>query len=416
MSGPLLHPEANPGGHIRSLDALRGALALYVALHHIGFLYSDWWRAAGNLPWLFTKFSAFGHEAVIAFFLLSGFAMMRSHGGDPLDPASLNRYAFRRVRRLYGVYLGALLLTALFSLHRGGTSLAIQQLPANLLMLQAGGGPWWRQTYLGNTPLWSLSFEAAYYLAFPALLLLGRRLGPRALVGTVAAFGTAGWIGVWFGGFHDASIAALLPTWWIGAWLASPDCAALRWRVPSWLAGYGVGLVPLLSRSVPDAALKDLLVAVLFLPLFARLLQGSAPPSSRHPSAPVLTALLLIHAIGALLLFLGDCPSTSGAFERTYLAAPLVLAMFAPALERAARRPLVRPALLGLCGISYGLYACHFPVLALGRDLAAAWHPPALVSLAIAWTALAAAISLAWLLEHPLHRRWADWLGRRWPR
>lgn len=407
---------ANAEGHVRSLDALRGALALYVALHHVGFIFTDAWRALGGVPWLFTKFAAFGHSAVIAFFLLSGFAMMRSHGDDPFDRASLSQYAFRRVRRLYGVYLGALLATALLSLHRAPPARALAELPANVLMLQAGGGPWWRQTYLGNTPLWSLSFEAAYYLAFPALLLLGRRLGAYALVAAVLALGALGWAGVALGDLRDASVAALLPAWWAGAWLATPGCAARRWRVPSWLAGYGVGLVPLLSRALPDSTAADLLVAVAFLPLFARLAQEREASPPRAPSPTPLLALLALHATAAGFLLGGDRPATRDAFEVAYLAAPLALAALAPWLEGLARHPAPRPALLGLCGISYGLYVVHFPVLALARDLAAAWRFPPAAALALAFAGLGAALALAWALEGPLHRRWATWLGRAWPR
>ncbi|MCC7518122.1 MAG: acyltransferase [Verrucomicrobiae bacterium] len=407
---------ATAEGHVRSLDALRGALALYVTLHHVGLLYSDWWRAAGNVPWLFTKLTAFGHTAVIAFFLLSGFAMMRSHGGDSFDRASLNRYAFRRVRRLYGVYLGALLITALLSLHRVPLGRALAEFPANVLMLQAGGGPWWRQPFLGNTPLWSLSYEAAYYAAFPVLLLLGQRFGVRTLVAGVLAFGILGWIGIALGGLRDAAVAALGPTWWAGAWLAAPSGPAARWRVPSWLAGFGVGIAPLLCRAVPDPIAADLLAAAAFLPLFTRLAQKDPAACRAFPSTVPFLGLAFLYATGAFLLLGGRHPSTRAAFEWAYLSAPWALAVAAPALERFARRPAGRRLLLGLCGISYGLYVAHFPVLAFGRDLAAAWRLPPFPALGLAGAMLAAAFGFAWMLEHPLHRRWAEWLGRRWPR
>jgi peptidoglycan/LPS O-acetylase OafA/YrhL len=407
---------ASAQGHVRSLDALRGALALYVALHHVGYLFSDAWRGLGSVPWLYTKFAAFGHSAVIAFFLLSGFTMMRSHGEDAFDRASAGRYAFRRVRRLYGVYLGALLATALLSLHREGAGPALAQFPGNLLMLQAGGGGGWRQPYLGNTPLWSLSFEAAYYALFPVLLLLGRRLGAPALVAAIAAIGALGWAGASLGDLRDASVAALLPAWWAGAWLATPSCAARRWRVPAWLAGYGVGMVPLLSRAIPEGGAADLLAAVAFLPLFARLAHARDASPARAPSPPLLLVLLALHAAAAAFLLAGNRPSTRDAFEAAYLAAPLALAALAPWLEGLARRPAARPVLLGLCGISYGLYAVHFPVLALARDLATAGRLAPAGTLALAFAGLGVALALAWVLEGPLHRRWAAWLDRAWPR
>lgn len=407
---------ANSPGRVQSLDALRGALALYVALHHVGFLYSNWWRAAGNVPWLFLKLTAFGHSAVIGFFLLSGFAIMRAHGGDSFDRAALNRYAFRRVRRLYGVYLGALCVTALLFLGRGDVARAVCELPANLLMLQAGGGPWWRKPYLGNTPLWSLSFEAAYYLLFPVLLLLGRNCGIRILAAAVAAGGMLGLFGVACAGLHDASILALLPVWWLGAWLATPSCSARRWRAPSWLAGYGLGLIPLLCRSLPESNLGDLATALAFLPLFVRLTQEDPAASRITPSLPLLLGLLLLHALGARFLLAGTHSSTRNILEFAYLAAPGILAGAAPLMENLARRSPLRSLLLGLCGISYGLYAVHFPVLAFGRDFAIAREMSPAAALGLAGGGLAVALILAKILEDPWHRTWANWLNRRWPR
>ncbi len=407
---------SNSSDRVRSLDALRGALAFYVALHHAGFLYSDWWRAAGSVPWLITKLTAFGHSAVIGFFLLSGFAIMRAHGGDSLDRAALNRYALRRVRRLYGVYLGALCVTALLYLGHGRLARIALELPANLLMLQAGGDPWWRKPYLGNTPLWSLSFEAAYYLLFPALLLLGRSFGIRILAAAIAACGLLGIAGVNLGGWRDASILALLPIWWLGAWLATPSCSMRRWRAPSWLAGYGLGLIPLLFRSIPDLTVRDLTTAFAFLPLFVRLTRKENAASRSAPSLPLFLGLLLLHGIGAQGLLGGTHPSTRGAFELAYLAAPGIFAGVAPLIENLARRPPLRSLLLGLCGISYGLYAVHFPVLAFGRDLAAAQGLSPAAALGLAGGGLAVALILAKILEGPWHRTWVAWLERRWPR
>jgi len=86
------------------LDAVRGFAALSVLVFH----YATMWRPpeAFDHGWrsLLYPFIA-GHEAVLLFFLLSGLALSKMLSGAR---ASFQRYAVRRVTRIYGPYLIAL--------------------------------------------------------------------------------------------------------------------------------------------------------------------------------------------------------------------------------------------------------------------------------------------------------------------
>lgn len=134
---------------------------------------------------IFIKFfyfiSSLGHEAVIIFFILSGYLI----GGEVMREMKDNcfdwkRYLTKRIVRLYIVLIPALILTAGFdrlgyhffnqlgSFNRffetGKES--IETFFINLLMLQHSHGA----IFGTNDPLWSLAYEFWYYILFPLIL------------------------------------------------------------------------------------------------------------------------------------------------------------------------------------------------------------------------------------------------------
>jgi peptidoglycan/LPS O-acetylase OafA/YrhL len=187
------------------LDALRGFAAFSVLLYHwqdaffVGFSelqapdhHNPLLRAANVL-------CSLGHQWVIVFFVLSGYLV----GGSVLRSWSAKRWTWRgylldRLTRLYIVLLPALILGAVFD-HIGmrlpGTEVVyggqsgcssldfsvyktagLPVLLQNALFLQETGLP----AMLGkpvanfgsNGPLWSLSYEFWYYIAFPFVVIV----------------------------------------------------------------------------------------------------------------------------------------------------------------------------------------------------------------------------------------------------
>ena len=218
-------PKRTP--RLMRLEAVRGFAAAYVVLHHA--------HLSTRQPMRFLF--AFGQEAVILFFLMSGFVIFyASHRrGKLLD---LGTYFNHRFRRIYPIFLVALALAYLAARIGAGELQVIgwPQLVGNLAMLQdlpdSNKSGAWIDTFAGNTPLWSLSYEWWFYMMFfPIVTLLTVwPLRQRAFVFLLSVFGFLSyhaipnqislflsyffiwWTGVfsWYRSFRKSAIAVLL--------------------------------------------------------------------------------------------------------------------------------------------------------------------------------------------------------------
>ena len=171
------------------LDMVRGAAALAVMLTHLRFLFFVDLADAHNsnpLVKLVYFVSGFGHYAVMAFFVLSGFLVGGSVLRGRMDGEfNWGLYATNRLTRLWIVLIPALLLGAIWDhlgLHLFGTSGVYGRLPGVTSLaprLSASvmlGNMFFLQgittvTYGSNGPLWSLSYEFWYYVLFPLMVL-----------------------------------------------------------------------------------------------------------------------------------------------------------------------------------------------------------------------------------------------------
>ncbi len=172
MAAPLL---------LWQLDAVRGAAACYIACAH---LFRD--QLGGRVPvlgWLL----GFGQEAVIAFFLLSGFVIHWSVAHKP--GLRFGAYLRARAVRIYPLFVLTLVVAALVARGQAPPDprTSWPTFLGNLLMLQDAGfvkPGVWVETYAGTLALWSLSYEWWFYMMyFP----LSTRLRPGAQARVVAA-------------------------------------------------------------------------------------------------------------------------------------------------------------------------------------------------------------------------------------
>ncbi|WP_107669256.1 acyltransferase [Cyanothece sp. BG0011] len=148
--------------HIKKLDYIRGFAAVYVLIYHIFALTDFMPEMVENL------FFSFGQEAVILFFLLSGFVIYLSV--YPKTDLTFRYYFIRRFRRIYFPLIVALLLSVFLAIlnQQFLRIFSTRELLGNLLMLQdfsAKPGVLVRP-FLSNYPLWSLSYEWWFYLLF----------------------------------------------------------------------------------------------------------------------------------------------------------------------------------------------------------------------------------------------------------
>jgi len=148
------------------LESLRGFAALYVVLHHT--VTSKLLVAGVDLSLLFR----FGQEAVILFFILSGFVIELSFqkGKDK----SFTLYFLKRFLRIFIPLLMVFLANyLLIYIKKGATPIDWYNLLGNLLMLQDVKDLKLNvicSPFLGNIPLWSLSYEWWFYMVFFLLI------------------------------------------------------------------------------------------------------------------------------------------------------------------------------------------------------------------------------------------------------
>jgi peptidoglycan/LPS O-acetylase OafA/YrhL len=195
------------------LDALRFGAAFTVFLSH----YADA-RYSGGLFW---QMQAYGHTAVLVFFVLSGFVIAWV---TEERERTLEEYALSRFARLYSVIVPAFIVTAVLD----HIAMAIDpSLYGPDFLPQMGRGP--LEAFLGyavsavflgaswtlamppgsNFPFETLDYEAWYYVLFGLATFLP---GRRRIVALVAAAVLAG-----------PKILVLLPVWLMGM-------SAWRWR------------------------------------------------------------------------------------------------------------------------------------------------------------------------------------------
>lgn len=294
-----------------TLDVIRAIAAVYVVVHHV-VMHSE-------LPGPATYLFRFGQEAVIVFFLLSGFLIFASE--QSRVQSGLRGYYLRRLRRIYPPLLIAMVVSAAVAWWNGtlGQEFNLAEMVMNLLSLQDVGSlkpGVITEPFLGNSPLWSLSYEVFFYLAFP-LVMVARRESRALALTAVGGVSIAGYASFLLAPNHFSLIASYLLVWWAGAVVADlykSDRLSFRHLLP--VAAWLVGLCG---------------VAAFGVILFGRSDIGVFP------------MLPLRHFLFTLI-----CVALCG----TVAARVLVRAAF----------PMARPAAY-VASISYGLYVFHYPLL-----------------------------------------------------
>ncbi len=171
---------------LKVLTSLRFFAAALVVLFHV--------QVTGTFvagPWWYRNFAGIGYIGVNCFFVLSGFILVYTYAGTPMNA---RRFWQARFARVYPAYAFSLLVTAptffyvmrtlhlplfAWSEHHLASSCAL-----TIGLLQA----WIPQGALTWNPVcWSLSAEAFFYLIFPWLLARGHALTKRGLVFGIAA-------------------------------------------------------------------------------------------------------------------------------------------------------------------------------------------------------------------------------------
>lgn len=345
------------------LDFIRAAAACAVMFGHVRALFFVEYPQIVS-PNFFLKvlyfLTGFGHQAVIVFFVLSGFlissSVFKSLGSQKW---SGTEYAIHRSARLYVVLIPGLLLGLLWdfvgSHFLPGRILYSHPLaslgPAiareNLTIGNFFGNLFYLQTILcstfgSNGPLWSLANEFWYYVLFPLGLFAGIALAKRAwrqaIVLGLLACGVS-----YFLGFEKLTGFVI------------------------WLAGSVLVIAYAKLSPKPSSTLMLYLVA-------SSLTLAACLSAARVGMLPALTSDLVVAMAFTLFLF-GALGLPWGANRQFYLRTTHSLAAF-----------------------SYSLYVLHFPLVLFLRAWIAPgtrWQPD-LLHLACAGGLAAIALAFAW--------------------
>ncbi|HMO76684.1 MAG TPA: acyltransferase family protein [Sphingopyxis sp.] len=363
-----LHSAA-PSGAFFYMDAMRALFALAVAFAHLWALLIRDYQPTSNLLVQAAYFAAgFGHQAVILFFVLSGYWITGSVARNAARGWSWRGYLIDRLSRLLIVLVPVLILGGILDaaglfvlqspthLDQTGAYVMRKDVAADLSPLVLLGNLAFLQfivpAFGTNGPLWSLSYEFWFYIWFPTFWLLIRR---RQL---------------------SLGILSLAFAWFVPA-------LALGFLI--WLCGSAAyGLTGWARRTFKPGRIES--------------------------------AALLAVTAAALLAWLLFARFSVGTWKDPVLA--LLFALFLLALIVVNPRPLglLRPAAAYGAGASFSLYATHFPVMAfaVALSIGAERLAPGAAAIGLVAAIMLGSLAIAWLFARhteartPQLRRWLN--------
>ena len=265
--------------HSIVISALRGLAALQVVAAHVR---AQFFPSLKSLPeptlWYqaLAFFTGFAHQAVVVFFLLSGWLV----GGSLLNrlhqPGAMANYAIDRITRMWIVLIPAFVFTMFvgvmtLEVDPGRASFSrdneysITTFLGNLVGVQDMAVP----RFGGNFALWSLANEIWYYVMFPVLVL--------GLAGSTPAVR-------WSAGAVFVLLLACLSfpiTLFFSIWLLGVAFSRLRIDATAWQRALMLALLLAVSvyfrltgsndKLIPESFVQDLLFSLVFLVVLSSL-------------------------------------------------------------------------------------------------------------------------------------------------
>ncbi|MFE0511300.1 acyltransferase family protein [Streptomyces sp. NPDC058964] len=368
-SSAAAEPQRARVSRLPSLTGLRFPAALAVFAHH-AFLPIPPLRLLADDRTefrLFRWFDQAGGLGVSFFFVLSGFVLTWS----ARDTDTTTGFWRRRFVKIYPNYVVAWVLAmVLFASPYTSTHVAV----SNLFMVQV-----WVPSYFTNfsvdSPSWSLAVEAIFYLGFPLLLAVLRRVDPRHLK-------------YWITG----AIAAV--------WATPAVAYALFPKTPLVPSGQNL--------SVPAYWFSYVLPPVRMVDFALGILVALAVRHGRWRNIGMIPSFLLL-AGGYWLTY--HVPYLYG--QRAAMIIPIVLVIAAAATADVEGRftPFRNRAMVWLGEISFAFYLLHYTVLSwLRKELGTEMYSTA-AGISMLVGAAVGTVVLSWVLysvvEAPLVRRFS---------
>src|SRR5579871_82359 len=225
--------------HLDILDAFRAVAILGVfCYHYFGYSFGTnaleyrrlWldphsWTGS-KWFWIWYPLAHWGWEGVALFFVLSGFVISLSAEKDAAKYGafSARRFYWKRFKRIWPPYIGALLLFVLYDSVHLGKHLTAWDITSHVLLLQNYSDHTWN---IINGTFWSIAVEFQLYLIYPLLRRMRDRWGMLhalyvvagiSLIARIFAAAFTDWNqpishALWF------SVPSLWFSWTLGAYL-----------------------------------------------------------------------------------------------------------------------------------------------------------------------------------------------------
>lgn len=232
----MIEEKYTPKRYIKIAEAGRGLAAFYVFIFHIiKFTQLREISPEGSLQYyLALAFGNYGHQAVLFFFLLSGFSIHYTSIDRPLSSLKgIFHYYYLRIRRILPIYILAIILTLiLLSL---GHYLYPEQYAKEYALINSNvifynlfflADRYYVEGILApalptNGPLWSLSYEVMYYLVYPLFWYLSLKMKYTKVVipfGILSIFCIS--YANYFEPIHLTNVLSLYIVWVMGATIA----------------------------------------------------------------------------------------------------------------------------------------------------------------------------------------------------
>lgn len=231
------------GRHYPQLDALRGIAALMVVINHFVLVGPLWWIPRSPLRVL-----ALGHEAVILFFILSGFVLTLQLMSN--RRITYRDYLIKRICRIYLPYL-AVLFAACSCI--------------NLINVEPveWAGSWFNDIWTGSFSraeildhilfigqykanrvlpvIWSLIYEMRISLMMPLVVYCASRVSARTCLATALAISAVSFLFAMGKGVDETSSPSFSGDWvmtahYLGMFIVGATLAIHRERWQRWLA------------------------------------------------------------------------------------------------------------------------------------------------------------------------------------
>lgn len=376
-----------PKRHIAIIESARGFAALYVLLTHVieltglhnNLATESWLRLFIDL------FLIYGHQAVLLFFVLSGFSIHYTSADRQLTQSTaLKHYYYLRWRRIYPIFVMAVLIT--ISLDIAGTAMGLNLHSKHLQEINI-----WQLIYTfsfltdvhdidgvmqpvlhSNGPLWSLSYEVFYYLIYPLYWMINRRFGLTGALTLGLSLSVISFaIGKIYGAQHFLNVMDLYVIWCLGAVLAEMHRRHLFCKLPLFMHASAIYVLlqsawVLENATYTIGAFFDITWGLLFFFIMLLYLNKQKTDSMKHwhRALAMLLAVcgyLAIVAVVKKLAFVANLP-----LFYSHITLTLVLfgiGLYLPRFDiQSICNRLLKPA-YHFGKSSYGIYVLHYPML-----------------------------------------------------